>query len=497
MRTSVATKLVDQADELDAAMGVIIEAARADPAVFCQFVLRDEATGSPINLAPVHEEWHDILNQRNRVVIWSATELGKTAQISIGRVLWEIGKDPNIRILIIGAASGVAKKIVKAIKTYIEHSAEFRAVFPQVVPDKSDTTGRWRDDSFNVRRTTKSKDPTVQAVGYGGNVLGARLDLIIADDYLTPENTYSDHQRDKSHGWLKSVIEGRKTARARLWFIGNAWHLDDAMHRYAAEELTFSKKFPVRNDNTGASVWPEVWPDERIETEIKNRGPIESRRSMFCDPVSDADRRFKSEYIVKALQLGDGLELAWALSVVPNGYRTITGVDLAVSKKDAADWTAMTTIAVEERTSSRQVLDITAGKMDGPQIVQKIIEIHERYHSIVWVESNAAQAYIKQFVNDQSAVPVRAFFTGRNKIDPSFGIESLAVEMSQGKWVFPNHGGTLTGRMDPEMRKLISELVRYDPASHTGDRLMSMWLAREGARKSFGGAGVGKRARRT
>lgn len=497
MRTSTATKLVDEANELDKAMTVLIDAARADPAVFCQFVLRNEENGQPINLAPVHVEWHDILNAHDRVVIWSATELGKTAQISIGRVLWEIGRDPNIRILIVGATSGVAKKIVKAIKTYIEQSPEFRMVFPNVVPDKSDTTGRWRDDSFNVRRVGRPKDPTVQAVGYGGNILGSRLDLVVADDYLTPENTYTDKQREKSHGWLKSVVEGRKTARCRLWFVGNAWHLDDAMHRYAGEELTFSKKFPVRNENTGTSVWPEVWPEERIETEIKNRGPIESRRSMFCDPVSDADRRFKSEYIVTALRAGDGLELAFSLALVPNGYRTITGVDLAVSKKDAADWTALTTIAVEERTESRQVLDITAGKMDGPQIVQKIIEIHERYHSIVWVESNAAQAYIKQFVNAGSAVPVRAFFTGRNKVDPTFGIESLAVEMSQGKWIFPNYGGTLTGRMDPEMRKLISELVRYDPASHTGDRLMSLWLAREGARKSFTGAGIGKRARRT
>lgn len=111
-----------------------------------------------------------------------------------------------------------------------------------------------------------------------------------------------------------------------------------------------------------------------------------------------------------------------------------------------------------------------------------------------------AQRYIKQFVNYQSAAPVKAFYTGKNKYDPSFGIESLAIEFSQGKWVLPNRGGEkrgLLGSFHPQVKKLIDEMLRYDPASHTGDRLMSLWLAREGARLGSAPAGVTKRRRRT
>lgn len=487
------------AHSLGPAMATLAATSRTDPAVFAQFVLRNEEDGMPIRCAPIHVEWHDTLTKYDRVVLWSATELGKSSQISVGRVLWEIGRNPNIRILIVSAASGIAKKIIKAIKGYIENSIEYRMVFPHVVPDKTDTTGRWREDSFNIKRTTFSKDPTVQAVGFEGTVMGSRSDLVVIDDYLTPESTYSDRSREKSYRWLKSTIEGRKTAHSRLWFIGNAWHADDAMHRYAAEPSTYSKKYPVKNE-LGESVWPEVWPLERIEKEIENRGPIESRRSMFCDPVDDAERRFKIDYIKKALAKGDGLQLAWALSTVPPGYRTITGVDLAVTKRDNADQTALVTIAVEERTAERQILDVFASRLHGPEIVEKILEVQHRYNSMVIVESNAAQAYIKQFVNAESAVPIKAFYTGRNKVDPAFGIESMAVEMSAGKWVFPNTGGTRAGvqaTMHPEMRALIGELMNYDPASHTGDRAMAMWLAREGVRMSSSPAGVGKRPRRT
>lgn len=392
LRNPIGSKLTRRGRTINDAARVmndaaIISAARIDPVVFASYVMKDEETGRPIELAPVHIEWHDLLSAHDRVVVWSATELGKTSQISIARVLWEIGRNPNLRIAIVSATIGLAKKIIKSIKTYIERSTEYRRVFPGVVADKSATTGLWKDNAFHVKRDTISKDPTVQAIGFEGAFLGARADLIIIDDYLTPETTFSQHMRDKTHRWLKATVEGRKTARCRFWFVGNAWHRDDAMHRYAKEPGTRSRKYAVR-DLLGNSRWPAMWPDARIEKEIANRGPIESQRSMFCNPASDADRRFKESYIVRALQLGDGDRLAHALNHVPTGWRIITGVDLAVSKKDSADMTALVTVAID-RDDNHRVLDIFAARLSGPEIVEKIVEVQRRYSSFVFVESNA------------------------------------------------------------------------------------------------------------
>lgn len=492
-------KAIAAAQSLGPALEQLAVAARRDPALFCQFVLKNEEDGAPIELAPVHEEWHDILTNHDRVVLWSATELGKSFELSVGRVLWEIGRNPNVRILVLSSAAGPARKIIRALKNYIERSVEYHQVFPNVVPDKAETTGLWTNEAFIVKRTSMSRDPTVQASGFGGNILGSRFDLIIVDDYLTAENTYSDHLRDKFYSWLKSTVEGRRTARGRIWFVGNAWHLDDAMHRYAGEPRTFSKKFPVR-DETGRLAWPKVWPNERIDAEIENRGPIESRRSLFCDPVADADRRFKEAYIRTALVNGDGIDLAYSLAAVPPGYVTVTGVDVAVSKKKRSDRSAIATIAVRVKDGVRQLLDLESGKWDGPELVTRIIDTHKRFNSQVLVESNAAQKMVKQFVNEKSAVPVRAFYTGKNKYDPQFGIETLAIEFSQGKWILPNRGGETRGvlaTMHPEVRGLINEMMRYDPKSHTGDKLIALWLAREGARFATSGAGYQKRKRRT
>ena len=98
-----------------------------------------------------------------------------------------------------------------------------------------------------------------------------------------------------------------------------------------------------------------------------------------------------------------------------------------------------------------------------------------------------AQDFILQFIRSSSAIPVRPFTTGRNKVHPEFGIESLAAEMAAGKWIIPNRDG----KMHSEVEALINEMLYYDPKAHTGDRLMSCWMSREAARQGNIRAEVG------
>lgn len=111
--------------------------------------------------------------------------------------------------------------------------------------------------------------------------------------------------------------------------------------------------------------------------------------------------------------------------------------------------------------------------------MQRIIDTHNRYHSIIAVENNAAQEYILQFTKQVSAVPIVPHHTGSNKVDPIFGVQSIAVEMSNGKWIIPSQGGSCA----PEISAWVQEMLYYDPSKHTGDRLMSSWFARELSRK--------------
>jgi hypothetical protein len=206
--------------------------------------------------------------------------------------------------------------------------------------------------------------------------------------------------------------------------------------------------------------------------------PIEFARQLLCVARDDSEARFKREWIDKSLLRGFDKRPVNALERIPPGCSVYTGVDLAVKQHAAADMTVFFTILAHPN-GDREVLNIEAGRWAGPDIVQRVIDTHRRYSSIVIVEDNAAQAFISQFTKNVSAVPVVSFTTtSKNKHSPEFGVESLAAEMNNGKWIIPSEGG-----VSKEIQEWIDEMLYYQPSAHTGDRLMACWFAREAARQ--------------
>jgi len=163
---------------------------------------------------------------------------------------------------------------------------------------------------------------------------------------------------------------------------------------------------------------------------------------------------------------------------VPNGYRTYTGVDLGVRQHRKSDLTSLTTIIVHPN-GDREILACETGRWAAKDIIIRIIDHHQRYHSIVIVENNHAQQFIVDFTKSETAIPVKPFFTGKNKAHPEFGVESIATEMANGKWIIPSRDGKPATK---DLDALVTEMLYYDPREHTGDRLMSLWFAREGSR---------------
>ncbi len=438
---------------------------------FCELVMVDEETGGPIDMAPIHLAWHTLADEYDRLLIWAHVESGKTQQMAIARTLMDLGGNHNLRTAIVSNTKGQSVKIARAIKSYIETSAPLHAIYPDLLPGKP-----WGEQQFAVRRDTHAKDPSVQCAGVHGNILGSRIDRLVLDDILDYENTRTAHARNDLKHWYKATLGGRFTKHSRIRSIGTAWHPEDLLHEFAKSRLWQAFIYPVV-DAEGKPRWPERWSLERIENKREELGPIEFTRQMLCQARDDSTSIFKREWIERCLQLGDGRVMASALTVLPPGYSTYTGVDLAVSKRDSADYTCFFTISVDP-FGNRHVLEIDTGRWSGPEIILKLQSVHRRFQSICIVENNAAQDFIVQFARGASAVPVRAFTTGRNKAHPAHGIQSLATEMYNGKWFIPNDSGVLS----KEVSGFVDEMLYYDPAGHTGDRLMAAWFAREGTR---------------
>lgn len=447
-----------------------IALARTDPNEFCEFVLRDEETQAHVLQEPTHQAMQDAITANDRLVIHCHIESGKTTSVGVGRVLFEIGKNPNLRCAFVSKTAHAAAKVSSTVRRYIEQSDELHAVFPDLLPG-----AKWTDSALTVKRASFARDYSLCAIGVGSQVLGSRLDFVVLDDVLSMEATHSEMAREQIAQWYSANIGGRLTANARIVMMGTAWHEDDLLHRQLRRGWAHVH-IPVKTDD-GRLTMPARWTQERIDKWIRDNGPLEASRQLFVRAIDDATRRFQKGWIDKCLKRGEGRPAIYALRHIPGGCRVYTGVDLGTSEKTSSDRTVLFTGLVYPN-GDREVLNIESGQWTGPTIIEKIKDVHRRYGGIVLVESNAAQVFIKQFVAKGSALPVMEFNTGKNKLDEHFGLESMGVEFYNEKWIIPSRGGI--GAND-EINAWISEMLNYTPSTHTGDRLMAAWFFRQGA----------------
>lgn len=450
-----------------------LKLAREDSLAFCSYVLRDEETGDRIMHSRSHETWHRMLDAHRRAVIWGHVECGKTFSVSVGRVLFELGKNPSLRVAVVSNTDGMSQKICRVMGKYIEGSPQIKEVFPDLKRDKS---APWTAHQITVVRPTRSRDPSIQTCGVHGNILGARLDLVVLDDVVDYENSVSPVLRQDLIHWWHSTLEGRLTRNARVWVLGMVWDAEDLLHTLAKNPVYVSMRSPVVDEN--GPTWPSRWPQDRIDEKALAMGPLEAERQLYCREVSRTEARFRPEWIRKCLDRGEGRDLLHALPVIPPGCRVVTGVDLGVRDHHTSALTVLFTILVHPN-EDREVIGIESGKWHGDEIVSRIIEVHRRFGSLVVVENNAAQDFIVQFTRARSAVPIRPFNTTAHAIrHPEFGLETLGAEMAGAKWIIPCRKGLGA----PEVQRWLTDLLTYQPGAHAGDHLMASWFAREGAR---------------
>lgn len=464
----------------------LLKAAANDCAAFAAHVLRDEQNGKAIDLADMHLEWHELIDCHDRILIWSHLEAGKTSQISVARTLFELGRDPSKRIVILSKTQGLAVKVIRSIASYIERSSELREVFPHLYPSVP-----WTQTQLMVQRDTVSKDYSVSACGVGGAVVGSRIDILIVDDILDWSNTRTPAQRSELLRWFRSEFVGRLSDGGKIIVVGNAYHPEDFLHTLAREGYT-ARTYPVEMPD-GTPRFPRKWSKRRIAAKRIELGPIEAARQLDCVARKDADVRCKEAWIRRCLERGSGFSLVHNLSdaeIAATGGVVYTGVDIGVGKNKQNAKTVVFSFLVYPN-GDRQVLAVEGGRWGAPEIVAKVIDHHGRYRSIVMVESNGAQKFILDFAHlsgvQQSiatvGLAVLPFNTGGNKSHPVLGVESIFAEFAAGMWIIPSEEVS-PGRFvtSEEISFWLSDCENYDPARHTGDYLMACWIGREGAR---------------
>lgn len=478
------TPTTDQLQQLETT--VRIELARRDVNQFCEFAFRGPDNQPWVQQA-FHREWQALLPLEGpaRLLIGAPRDSAKSSQMAVARVLWELGRNPELRVKIVSATEELAGNLVAEMQRHIERNPRLHLVFPQLRPQPK---GPWTRGELLVQRTSLAKDPSVSAHGVLGGGVGGRADLVIFDDVCDYRNAVQQAGlRDQIKGAFYETWVNFLGPTGRAVYIATVWHQHDLTMELKAHPEWLKWWRGARDEVTGRPLWPDRWDEAALARREGEIGVRTFARQYLLRPVSDEERTFPED----ALRACEDEHFAAGHVQAPEDWPRYAGVDLAASLGQKASWTVMFSAAMDPESRRRHPLEIIRKRQPFPATIQMILAQNRQHrYRLIYVENNAfQQAVVDQLSAEDCSLPVKGHQTGANKYDEGLGIPSLSAGMAKGSWLIPTGGQPHQAGCECGWCAWRRELELH-PHGETSDVLMAMWLcelaAREWQPPSFG-----------
>jgi hypothetical protein len=163
--------------------------------------------------------------------------------IAVAYAVWILYWNPNKKIVLVSASQGFAKDL-----------STFAFQIIRGVPGMAflDCVGRERHSkiSFDVGPAVPDKQPSVVALGIGGQITGNRADVIIADDVEVPNNSDTQAAREKLGLAIQEFAAVIKP-RGQIVYLGTPQN-----------ESSIYTLLPERGYKV--VLWPIQYPDEQL-----------------------------------------------------------------------------------------------------------------------------------------------------------------------------------------------------------------------------------------
>jgi hypothetical protein len=419
---------------------------------------------------------------------------------TIGRVVWELGHNTDLRIKIIGSSDDKAKEILGLIKDTI-NSSKVQEVFPnlQIDSDRGDTKG-----AFFLKRHILQRDPSVEASGVLSTGAGGRADILICDDVVDLKNSViNPAMRDQVTNTIKETWFSLVAATGKIIWVATPYHVADATHNiketgvfkvWLQPAITYEPHFDDNGDPiidlktnqqkiTKKILWPDKWPEKKLEERRKDVGERVFARQYLLTAMSDEERTFP-EY---ALEKSFDFTLADIGEDIDDDWTTFGGIDLAsaLGKKNA--WTVIFTLAKNPHTNRLHIKEIFRRRMKFPEIMKAAIEQYRKHDwRLCYVENNQfQQAVIDALEAADKTMPVESFTTGVNKANEKVGLPAMSVDFEKNRFAVPAAKFPLNPD-DPSTLAVFMNELRTHPGGEFSDTIMACWFAWSAAKKGQG-----------
>jgi predicted phage terminase large subunit-like protein len=350
-----------------------------------------------------------------RLAVFMPPRHGKSNLASEVFPAWYLGRKPNHQVLFTTYGQDLADGFGRKVRNAVGDPKHVRS-FPNSILSA---------DSASSKRFNTEAGGVYYAVGAGGAVTGRGADLLLIDDPLkNREEADSRLIRDKLWDWFASTAYTRLMPNGAVVLIQTRWHEDDLAGRLLQghENWTvinlpaIAEHGDMLNRHIGTALWPEQYGIEALENIRATIGEREFAALYQQRPSPLEGALFRRDWIGR--------------QIVPrSGTRIAMGVDLALSTKQGADYTAIVIIARDE-FGKLYVLDAVRERVDFPSALRLIRNMADKWNPrAIAIEQVAYQAVVVQELLRSTTLPIRGVTPDKDKVTRA---QPLALRYEQG-----------------------------------------------------------------
>jgi len=342
---------------------------------------------------------------------------------------WFLGRNPKLKIIQATMNTELAVRFGRKVRDLIADPI-YGEIFPNTdLKQDSQAAGRWET----------SAGGEYFAAGVGAAMTGRGADLLIIDDPHSEQDALSSVAYDNTYEWYTSGPRQRLQPGGTIIIVQTRWSKKDLTGRLvqAMTQDTMSDQwdiieFPAILPNDKL-LWPEFWNKDELLKVKASLSPMKWNAQWQQNPTSEETAMVKREWWNE-----------WEEKDIPKLDYIIQSYDTAYSKKETADFSAITTWGVfEPKQNGEQhliMLDAKKGRWNFPELKEIALEENEYWEpDMMLIEAKASGQPLADELRLLN-LPVLTFSPGRRKagnLDKTTRMHMVSPIFESGKVWYP------------------------------------------------------------
>jgi predicted phage terminase large subunit-like protein len=338
---------------------------------------------------------------------------------------WIMGHAPKTKIIQATHTGELAFRFGRKVRNLMDHE-DYKRVFKDVeLSADSKAAGRWETN----------KGGEYFATGVGGAITGRGADLLIIDDPHSEQDALSETAFDNAYEWYTSGPRQRLQPGGIIVIVMTRWSTKDLTGRLIGAQKGIKAdqwdliEFPAIFPSSGNPIWPEYWKKDELLSVKASLNEQKWQAQWQQQPTSEEGSIIKREWWMK-----------WESKTPPNNIQhIIQSYDTAYSKKETADYSAITTWGVFTSEADGKVylilLDAVKGRWDFPELKRKALAKYKEYEpETIIIEAKASGLPLTHELR-QIGIPVTNFTPSKGN-DKHVRVNAVAPVFEAGQvWV--------------------------------------------------------------